>query len=175
MYTIVLCSILLFIYAPLTAKGATYSTIPPAPGYADGTRTTFPASTIVFPESSDNAFLRPSAGERLTAGSTYTVRWANPAGDIMNMEVTGDGARAFGNGSTCLGWIINYDCGPLGLNLPNTGEFVWDIGDSSGAYGYEEVSQIRMWFNGRSNVRCRLACLLMEGTTADHSDTGVQS
>ena len=57
----IICALLSF---PFLAVAVTYSTRPPQTGYRGGTPvTTYPASTIAFPQLGDNVIQRPSVGE----------------------------------------------------------------------------------------------------------------
>jgi len=57
-------------------------------------------------------------------GTTYTVKWANPAVNIVNLELNDKKGNSRGYGNLCPGWLINPYCGLLGVGVPNAGEFV---------------------------------------------------
>jgi len=135
-------------------RAAHTSLAPPATIYSGGHPITTTTATHVFPDPGDNVFLRPSAGEILTAGSTYTVSWSSPAGSLVNINLNGGAASEFGE--LCKGWIINSKCGSLALDLPNSGSFVWKLAtpDDSLDFGPNGIRYwLSMWQNGKSDVR----------------------
>jgi hypothetical protein len=140
---------------PFPAGAVTYSTRSPVTAYRGGTPVaTTPASTIAFPQPGDNSILRPTAGEQITAGTTYTVKWASPAVNIVNLELNDKKGNARGYGKLCPGWLINAYCGLLGVDIPNTGEFVWHVewDPPDATYGFQGEFWLDLYVTTRSNV-----------------------
>ncbi|KAH8895241.1 hypothetical protein GQ53DRAFT_820079 [Thozetella sp. PMI_491] len=107
--------------------------------------TTTKIETLVSPQQGDNSFLRPSKGERITAGSIYTIQWANPAVSLVNIFLEDDSGYAHGYGNeTCPGYLINDFCAPLGLAAPNNGQLEWFVKKFDTGYTYTDAFFLRL-------------------------------
>lgn len=102
-----------------------------------------PTPPIELRAPGDNAFIRPSAGEVVTAGTTYTVKWGPVVGAVVSLYVDGDYVRSYG-GELCPGWIINPDCAMIGDTISNTGQFKWVIEDPLYSYSDEKIVNLRL-------------------------------
>jgi len=85
-----------------------------------------------WPETSFATLLpRPTQGEVLTPGSTYTISWTPPVGTAVNIEINDGFPPSHGSahvfGPVCGGWVINYHCGQIAKKAPNSGTYEWVI------------------------------------------------
>lgn len=89
------------------------------------TTVTEPPSTVTHFPTTVNQIIRPTPGEVVLIGQPYTIKWTSLAGSKVDITIRGESAYAYGDGTTCGGYIYNWLCGPLAVDKANDGELVW--------------------------------------------------
>ncbi|KAF2815949.1 uncharacterized protein BDZ99DRAFT_565845 [Mytilinidion resinicola] len=96
-----------------------------------------------------NSISKPTAGEVLVAGTTYTIEWKPDIGSTVELQLWDDTyygySRAFGD--LCYNYLFNPFCGQIATNVSNTGKYEWHIPHQSDYPRNQPYFWLKMFVN----------------------------
>ncbi|KAF2491929.1 hypothetical protein BU16DRAFT_541875 [Lophium mytilinum] len=96
-----------------------------------------------------NPISKPTAGEVLVAGTSYTIEWKPDIGSTVELQLWDDTYLGYSRefGDLCYNYLINPFCGQIATNVSNTGKYEWHIPHPSSYPRNEPYFWIKMFVN----------------------------